>query len=68
MLIVDAMKNYVQEVHRKGEMLSDNQRVFRLEVFKTFLKAGVALHKTDDFVNYPKKKATVSHRHPTCDS
>ena len=68
MLIVDAMKNYDQEVHPKGEMLSDNQRVFRVEVLKTFLKAGVPLHKKDDFVNYPKKKATVSHRRPTCDS
>ena len=68
MLIVDAMKNYDQEVHPKGEMLSDNQRVFRVEVLKTFLKAGVPLHKMDDFVNYSKKKATVSHRRPTCDS
>ena len=64
MLIVDAMKNYGQEVHPKGEMLSDNQRVFRVEVLKT----GVPLHKMDDFVNYPKKKATVSHPRPTCDS
>ena len=51
MLIVDAMKNYDQEVHPKGEMLSDNQRVFRVEVLKRFLKAGVPLHKMDDFVN-----------------
>lgn len=51
MLIVDAMKNYDQEVHPTGEMLSDNQRVSRVEVPKTFLKAGVPLQKMDDFVN-----------------
>ena len=45
MSIVDAMKNYDQEVQPKGEMLSDNQRVFRVKV----LKAGVPLHKMDDF-------------------
>ena len=49
MSIVDAMKNYDQEVHPKGEMLSDNQRVFRVKVLETFLKAGVPLHKMDDF-------------------
>ena len=43
------MKNYDKEVHPKGEMLSDNQRVFRIRVLKTFLKAGVPLQKMDDF-------------------
>ena len=43
------MKNYDKEVHPKGEMLSDNQRVFRVRVLKTFLKAGVPLQKMDDF-------------------
>ena len=47
--MVDAMKNYDKEVHPKGEMLSDNQRVFRIRVLKTFLKAGVPLQKMDDF-------------------
>ena len=41
--VLDAMKNYDKEVHPKGEMLSDNQRVFRVRVLKTFLKAGVPL-------------------------
>ncbi|CAH3194651.1 unnamed protein product, partial [Porites evermanni] len=43
--VLDAMKNYDKEVHPKGEMLSDNQRVFRVRVLKTFLKAGVPLQK-----------------------
>ena len=47
--VLDAMKNYDKEVHPKGEMLSDNQRVFRVRVLKTFLKAGVPLQKMDDF-------------------
>lgn len=47
--MLDAMKNYDKEVHPKGEMLSDNQRVFRVRVLKTFLKAGVPLQKMDDF-------------------
>ena len=41
--VLDAMKNCDKEVHPKGEMLSDNQRVFRVRVLKTFLKAGVPL-------------------------
>ena len=45
MPIVEAIKNYDQEVHPKGEILSDNQRVFRVRV----LKAGVPLHKMEYF-------------------
>ncbi|CAH3043890.1 unnamed protein product, partial [Porites lobata] len=47
--VLDAMKNYDKEVPPKREMLSDNQRVFRVRVLKTFLKAGVPLQKMDDF-------------------
>ena len=47
--VLDAIKNYDKEVHPKDEMLSDNQRVFRVRVLKTFLKAGVPLQKMDDF-------------------
>ena len=43
------MKTYDQDVHPKGEMLSNNQRVFRVRVLKTFLKAGIPLYKMDDF-------------------
>ena len=43
------MKKYDQEVNPKEEMLSDNQRVFRIRVLKTFLKAGAPLNKMDDF-------------------
>ncbi|KAK3754796.1 hypothetical protein QZH41_007565 [Actinostola sp. cb2023] len=47
--VLDAMKKYDQEVHPKGEMLSDSKRLFRIKVMKTFLKAGVPLKKMDDF-------------------
>ena len=47
--VLDAMKNYDKEVLPKGEMLGDNQRVFRVRVLKTFLKAGIPLQKMDDF-------------------
>ena len=43
------MKNYDKEVHQKGKMLSNNQRVFRVRVLKTLLKAGVPLQRMDDF-------------------
>ena len=47
--VLDAIKNYDKEVHPKDEMLSDNQRVFRVRVLKTFLKASIPLQKMDDF-------------------
>lgn len=47
--VLDAMKNYDKEVHPKGKMLSNNQRVFRVRVLKTLLKAGVPLQRMDDF-------------------
>ena len=47
--VLDAMKNYDKEVHPKGKMLSNNQRVFRVRVLKTLLKAGVPLKRMDDF-------------------
>ena len=47
--VLDAMKNYDKEVHPKGQMLSDNQRVFRVRVLKNFLNAGVPLQKMDNF-------------------
>ncbi|KAK3730067.1 hypothetical protein QZH41_009898 [Actinostola sp. cb2023] len=50
--VLDAMKKYDQEVHPKGEMLSDSKRLFRIKVMKTFLKAGV----------FPKKRWTISQR------
>lgn len=47
--VLEAMKKYDEEVHPIGEMLSDNQRLFRIKTMKTFLKAGVPLQKLDDF-------------------
>lgn len=47
--ILQAMKKYDRQVHPEGEMLSDNQRVYRVKVVKTFLKAGVPLNKLDIF-------------------
>ena len=50
--IIDAMKKYDQEVNPKGEMLIDNQRVFRVRVLKTFLKAKFRLTRWTIFGNY----------------
>ena len=47
--IADILVNYDKEVHSVGETLSNAQRVFRYKVVRTFLKAGVAIAKTDQF-------------------
>ena len=47
--VLEALKKYDEKVHPIGEMLSDNQRLFRIKTMKTFLKAGVPLQKLDDF-------------------
>lgn len=49
LIVFDVMKNYDKEVYLKGEMLSDNQRVFRVRVLKIFFKVGVFFQKMDDF-------------------
>ena len=47
--VLEALKKYDEKVHPIGEMLSDDQRLFRIKTMKTFLKAGVPLQKLDDF-------------------
>ena len=49
------MKKYDQQVHPVGETLSDEQRLFRVRVIKTFLGAGVPLDKLDNFCELPKE-------------
>lgn len=43
------MKQYNDATHSKGETLPDEQRVYRVRVLKTFLRAGVPLAKLKYF-------------------
>ena len=54
-IILKSMKKYDQQVHPVGETLSDEQRLFRVRVIKTFLGAGVPLDKLDNFCELPKE-------------
>ena len=47
--IVRALKKYDDGNHSKGETLSDEQRVYRIRVVTTFLRAGVPMSKLDIF-------------------
>ena len=47
--IAMAMKQYDDATHSKGETLPDEQRVYRVQVLKTFLRAGVPLAKLKYF-------------------
>ena len=47
--VVKALGAYNKEVHPVGETLPADQRVFRIKVVSTFLKAGVPLNKIDVF-------------------
>lgn len=44
-----ALNTYEKDVHPSGESLHDAQKVYRVKVITTFLKAGVPLAKLDDF-------------------
>ena len=52
------MSSYDNEVHPQGETLLEKERVFRIEVVETFLKAGVPLSKTSKFRSLFEKYAT----------
>ena len=52
------MSSYDKEVHPQGETLPEKERVFRIEVVETFLKAGVPLSKTSKFRSLLEKYAT----------
>lgn len=47
--ILQALDAYDKEVHPVGESLPGEQRIYRVKVLSTFLKAGVALNKLDVF-------------------
>ena len=47
--VVKALGAYDKEVHPVGETLPADQRVFRIKVVSTFLRAGVPLNKIDVF-------------------
>lgn len=47
--VADMLKKYSAEKHPVGENLSDEVRVFRVKVVKSFLKAGVPLSKIECF-------------------
>ena len=47
--IVEALISYDSTSHPKGETLSDNVCVYRVNVVTAFLKAGVPLYKVDSF-------------------
>ncbi len=47
--IVQALRRFDDQNHPTGETLSEAQRVFRVKVITTFLKAGVPINKLEDF-------------------
>lgn len=47
--IAKSLEKYSSEVHPKGETLPENERVYRVEVVETFLRAGVAFNKLAHF-------------------
>ena len=49
LLLSTSLKAYDKTVHSFGETLPIEQRIFRLKVVKTFLKAAVPLSKLDAF-------------------
>ena len=44
---VEALKQYDQSEHPKGETLPDAMRVFRVRVVTMLLKSGISLNKAD---------------------
>lgn len=56
--VVQSMVAYNTAVHPQGETLPKKERVFRVEVVETFLKAGVSLAKTAHFRPLLEKYAT----------
>ena len=46
---MEALKDYDKQLHPAGETLPDPQRVFRVKVVMSFLRAGAALSKLQHF-------------------
>ena len=47
--IAEALAKYDKQEHPRGETLSQDQRIYRINVVTSFLKAGVPLAKIDHF-------------------
>ena len=66
--IVKALGAYDKEIHPVGESLPTDQRVFRVKVVSTFLKAGVPLNKIDTFRDLLEEGGyRLAGRHPMSD-
>ena len=66
--IAEALKLYDKDVHPVGETLSSDQRVYRVKVVSTFLKAGVPLNKLDVFQDLLEENGyRLAGRHPMSD-
>lgn len=59
--IANVLIGYDNENHPKGETLSMAQRVYRFKVVRTFLKAGVAINKIDQFREIFEQGYSLSH-------
>ena len=56
--IAKALVEYEKAVHPAGESLPEAQKIYRIQVVKTFLKSGVPLNKLEHFVSYLKSMLT----------
>ena len=56
--LAKSLNAYDEEVHPVGESLPTDQRVFRIKVVTTFLKAGVPLNKIDTFRDILEESGT----------
>ena len=55
--ITSSLKKYDQSVHPKEESLPIEQRVYRVKVLKTFMRAGVPISKLEYFRDLLEEKA-----------
>ena len=56
--IVKALQKYDKRVNPVGQTLPQEQRLYRIKVVMTFLKAGIPLNKLDIFRDLLEEKAT----------
>lgn len=47
--IASSLQQYNEHIHQRGEMLPEQQQVYRVRVVSTFLKAGVPFNKISQF-------------------
>ena len=66
--IVEALHEYDKETHPVGETLPIDQRVYRVKVMSTFLRAGVPINKLDCFRGVLEENGyRLAGRHPMSD-